>query len=97
LKFGQAVAEDQDTLVVTVVRSRSEEQVETMLLKLLIPVQAVNIRYVREAHGLAVKLIHVVLEWDVVHTLMDIIYQTFVLQEPAEAGCVTEMLGVKDT
>jgi hypothetical protein len=66
LKFGQAVAEDQDTLVVTVVRSQSEEQVETMLLKLLIPVQAVNIQYVREALGLAVKLIHVVLEWDVV-------------------------------
>tara|TARA_B000000532_G_scaffold204590_1_gene171962 strand:- start:254 stop:547 length:294 start_codon:yes stop_codon:yes gene_type:complete len=96
LKFGQAVAEDQDTLVVIIVLSRSVEQVETMLLKLLIPIQVANIRYVREALGLVVKHIHVVLEWDVVHTLMDTIYQTFVLQEPAEAGCVTEMLGVKD-
>jgi len=68
LKFGQAVAEDQDTHVVTVVRLLSVEQVETMLLKQLIPVQDVNILYVREALGLAVKLIHVVLEWDVVHT-----------------------------
>tara|TARA_B100000683_G_scaffold16149_1_gene16078 strand:- start:307 stop:513 length:207 start_codon:yes stop_codon:yes gene_type:complete len=68
LKFGQAVAEDQDTLVVTVVRLLSVEQVETMLLKQLIPIQDVNIQYVREALGLVVKLIHVVLEWDVVHT-----------------------------
>tara|TARA_A100001234_G_C12278682_1_gene240118 strand:- start:64 stop:270 length:207 start_codon:yes stop_codon:yes gene_type:complete len=68
LKFGQAVAEDQDTLVVTVVLSQSVEQVETMLLKQLIPTQDVNIRYVLEALGLAVKLIRVQLEWDVVHT-----------------------------
>ena len=68
MKFGQAVAEDQDTHVVTVVRLLSVEQVETMLLKQLIPVQDVNILYVREALGLAVKLIHVQLEWDVVHT-----------------------------
>ena len=68
MKFGQAVAEDQDTLVVTVVRLLSVEQVETMLLKQLIPIQDVNIQYVREALGLVVKLIHVVLEWDVVHT-----------------------------
>jgi hypothetical protein len=68
LKFGQAVAEDQDIHVVTVVRLLSVEQVETMLLKQLIPIQDVNILYVREALGLAVKLIHVQLEWDVVHT-----------------------------
>ena len=68
MKFGQAVAEDQDIHVVTVVRLLSVGQVETMLLKQLIPVQDVNILYVREALGLAVKLIHVVLEWDVVHT-----------------------------
>ena len=68
MKFGQAVAEDQDIHVVTVVRLLSVEQVETMLLKQLIPVQDVNILYVREALGLAVKLIHVQLEWDVVHT-----------------------------
>ena len=68
MKFGQAVAEDQDTLVVTVVLSQSVEQVETMLLKQLIPIQDVNIRYVLEALGLAVKLIRVQLEWDVVHT-----------------------------
>jgi hypothetical protein len=68
LKFGQAVAEDQDTLVVIVVLSQSVEQVETMLLKQLIPIQDVNIRYVLEALGLAVKLIRVQLEWDVVHT-----------------------------
>ena len=68
MKFGQAVAEDQDTLVVTVVLSQSVEQVETMLLKQLIPIQDVNIRCVLEALGLAVKLIRVQLEWDVVHT-----------------------------
>ena len=68
MKFGQAVAEDQDIHVVTVVRLLSVGQVETMLLKQLIPVQDVNILYVREALGLAVKLIHVQLEWDVVHT-----------------------------
>jgi hypothetical protein len=68
LKFGQAVAEDQDTLVVIVVLSQSVEQVETMLLKQLIPIQDVNIRYVLEALGLAVNHTPVVLEWDVVHT-----------------------------
>jgi|TARA_B100001939_G_C16543596_1_gene447340 hypothetical protein len=68
LKFGQAVAEDQDTHVVTVVRLLSVEQAEIMLQKQLIPIQDVNILYVQEALGLAVKLIHVVLEWDVVHT-----------------------------
>tara|TARA_B100001113_G_C20876335_1_gene520569 strand:- start:23 stop:229 length:207 start_codon:yes stop_codon:yes gene_type:complete len=68
LKFGQAVAEDQDTLVVTVVHSQSVEQVETMLLEQLIPNQDVNIVCVPEALGLVVKLTHVVLEWDVVHT-----------------------------
>jgi hypothetical protein len=44
------------------------EQAEIMLQKQLIPIQDVNILYVQEALGLAVKLIHVVLEWDVVHT-----------------------------
>jgi hypothetical protein len=68
LKFGQAVAEDQDTLVVTVVLLRLADMEVDMPLELLILIPTVSIRYVQEAVGLVINLIHVLQEWDVVHT-----------------------------
>tara|TARA_X000000950_G_C13632956_1_gene544308 strand:- start:319 stop:525 length:207 start_codon:yes stop_codon:yes gene_type:complete len=68
LKFGQAVAEDQDTLVVTVVLLLLADMEVDMPLELLILIPTVSIRYVQEAVGLVINLIHVLQEWDVVHT-----------------------------
>ncbi len=68
MKFGQAVAEDQDTLVVTVVLLLLADMEVDMPLELLILIPTVSIRYVQEAVGLVINLIHVLQEWDVVHT-----------------------------
>ena len=68
MKFGPEVEEAQVTLVVTVVLSQSVDTEAVMLPKLLILILIVSIRYVQEAVGLVINLIHVLQEWDVVHT-----------------------------
>ena len=80
----------------------SGEQVETMLPKQLIPILDAHILYVREALGPRVKPLSLSLShmwcWNgMSHVNGHNLLQTFVLQEAVEAGCVTEMLGVKDT
>ena len=59
--------EEQVTLVVTVVLSVQEEQVETMQSKQLKLIQDVSIQYVQAVLGDVKKHIHAQQEWDVVH------------------------------